>query len=59
MKHFVFLIDNGNETTEQKISASGMTEAVKRIKELKKKSLRDKQTTFKITFKGVIYENAY
>ncbi|TXC90496.1 hypothetical protein FS935_11275 [Metabacillus litoralis] len=59
MKHFVFLIDNGNETTEQKISASGMTEAVNRIKELKKNSVKDQQTTFKITFKGVIYENAY
>lgn len=59
MKHFVFLIDNGNETTEQKISASGMTEAVNRIKELKRNLVKEQQATFKITFKGVIYENAY
>ncbi|WP_226668006.1 hypothetical protein [Metabacillus litoralis] len=59
MKHFVFLIDNGNETSEQKISASGMTEAVNRIKELKKNLMKEQQTKLTITFKGVIYENAY
>ncbi|APH05727.1 hypothetical protein [Bacillus weihaiensis] len=59
MKNFVFLIDNGIELKEQKIIASGMMEAVNKIKEVKKQLLNDQQENSKIIFKGVIYENAY
>ncbi|MDQ0223901.1 hypothetical protein [Metabacillus niabensis] len=59
MKHFVFLIDTGNETIEHKINASGMTDAVKRIKDIQKDLKKNDHTKLKIKFKGVIYGNAY
>ncbi|MFS0882948.1 hypothetical protein [Metabacillus niabensis] len=59
MKHFVFLIDTGNETIEHKINASGMTDAVKRIKDIQKDLKKNDRTKLKIKFKGVIYGNAY
>lgn len=58
MKQFVFLIDNGSETKEHKITATGMTDAVNRIKDIKKHLNQENQSNFKISFKGVIYENA-
>ncbi len=58
MKQFVFLIDTGNEKTEYKITASGMTEAVAKIKEVKNEIKKSNPPSFKIQFKGVIYENA-
>ncbi|PMC34853.1 hypothetical protein CJ195_21640 [Bacillus sp. UMB0899] len=58
MKQFVFLIDTGEEKTEYKITASGMTEAVEKIKEVKTQLKKDNPPAFKIQFKGVIYENA-
>jgi hypothetical protein len=58
MKHFVFLIETGNETKEYKIAASGMTEAVSKIKEVKNQLKQNNCSQFKIQFKGVIYENA-
>ncbi|MGM7723313.1 hypothetical protein [uncultured Metabacillus sp.] len=59
MKQFVFLIDTGNETKEHKINAAGMTDAVKRIKDMKKDFMKGDNSHLKIKFKGVIYENAY
>ncbi|MBO1513289.1 hypothetical protein [Metabacillus bambusae] len=59
MKQFVFLIDTGNETREHKIVASGMTDAVNRIKDIKNHLKQDSNSTLKIKFKGVIYENAF
>ena len=58
MKQFVFLIDTGNEKKEYKIAASGMTEAVAKIKEIKSQIKKNNPPSFKIQFKGVIYENA-
>ncbi|MDQ0229266.1 hypothetical protein [Metabacillus malikii] len=58
MKHFVFLIDTGNETIEHKINASGMTDALNRIKDIQKNLKKEKHPQLKIKFKGVIYENA-
>lgn len=59
MKQFVFLIDTGNEIKEHKISASGMTDAVKRIKDINNLLKKESPSNLKIQFKGVIYENAY
>jgi|GEM_PF-4673852 len=58
MKQFVFLIDTGIEKKEYKIPASGMTEAVAKIKEVKTQIQKNNPPSFKIQFKGVIYENA-
>lgn len=58
MKHFVFLIETGNATEEYKIAASGMTEAVNKIKEVKNQLKQLSSSKIKIQFKGVIYENA-
>jgi len=58
MKQFVFLIDTGIEKTEYKIPASGMTEAVAKIKEVKTQIKKNNPPLFKIQFKGVIYESA-
>jgi hypothetical protein len=59
MKQFVFLIDTGTETKEHKINADGMTDAVNRIKDIKKHIQKDNNSSLKIKFKGIIYENAY
>ncbi|MBZ5752710.1 MULTISPECIES: hypothetical protein [Metabacillus] len=59
MKQFVFLIDTGNETREHKINATGMTDAVNRIKDIKNHLKKDDHSKLNIKFKGVIYENAY
>lgn len=59
MKQFVFLIDTGNEIKEHKIRASGMTDAVKRIKDINNLLKKESHSNLKIQFKGVIYENAY
>lgn len=59
MKQFVFLIDTGIETSEYKINATGMTDAVNRIKVIKNRLKKDSNSNLKIKFKGVIYENAY
>ncbi|MGM0877559.1 MAG: hypothetical protein ACQEWV_23180 [Bacillota bacterium] len=59
MKQFVFLIDTGSETSEHKINATGMIDAVNRIKDIKNRLKKDSHSNLKIKFKGVIYENAY
>jgi hypothetical protein len=59
MKQFVFLIDTGTETSEHKINATGMTDAVNRIKDIKNRLKKDSNANLKVKFKGVIYENAY
>jgi hypothetical protein len=58
MKQFVFLIDLGEDKREYKIAASGMTEAVAKLKEVKNQLKQENYAKFKIQFKGVIYENA-
>lgn len=55
MKQFVFLIDTGTEKSEHKIFASGMTDAVNRIKEINNRLKEKNQAKLKIKFKGVIY----
>lgn len=59
MKQFVFLIDTGNETSEHKIHANGMTDALKRVKDLQNHLYKDNKSNLKIKFKGIIYENAF
>ncbi|QGQ45065.1 hypothetical protein [Metabacillus sediminilitoris] len=59
MKQFVFLIDTGVEKSEHKIYASGMTDALNRMKEQINRLKKTNASNLKIKFKGVIYENAY
>ncbi|MED4455656.1 hypothetical protein [Metabacillus fastidiosus] len=59
MKQFVFLIDTGNETSEHKIHATGMTDALKRVQDLKNHLNDNSNLDLKIKFKGIIYENAF
>lgn len=55
MKQFVFLISTGCQTREHFVEATGMTDAINRVKVLKNKLKDESQSDVKIQFKGVIY----
>ncbi|MED4400186.1 hypothetical protein [Metabacillus fastidiosus] len=55
MKQFVFLISTGCKTREHFVEATGMTDAINRVKMLSDELKDQSQGDVKIKFKGVIY----